>query len=206
MPYFRDREQLYQVLDALFTRLKADPVLCAGLSEADFVLRFKYTEPQGQVTIDLRDHSFTWEFGETTLKSDLDMSQSADTAHLFWLGKLNVIRAIATRKVVSRGQVSKALKLLPVINNSFGLYRQALKDLGYDHLIPVEKARKPLSRKIRLFLRRHLRGLRRANSDYLRLDRSTIPLVDEYRKTEPSFRELSLPRSSPESLWDFPVV
>jgi len=42
---------------------------------------------------------------ETGLKPDLEMIQSADTAHDFWLGRLNVPRAIATRRVVSRGPV-----------------------------------------------------------------------------------------------------
>ena len=74
------------------------------------------------------------------------MIQSGDTAHLFWLGQLNVARAIATRKVVSRGSVPKALALLPAIKPAFDLYPQVLQELGYDEMIPREEEKRDLPR------------------------------------------------------------
>jgi len=51
--------------------------------------------------------------------ADVEMVQSSDTAHEFWLGRLNPVRAIATGKVRARGDVAKALKLLPAIRPAF---------------------------------------------------------------------------------------
>ena len=107
-----------QVLDAFFQRLSEMPDIAEALLAGKFVLRFRYREPEGQVTVDLRQAPITWVLGETDLEPDLEMIQSADVSHQFWLGRVNIPRAIATRKVISRGPVAKALKLLPATDES----------------------------------------------------------------------------------------
>ena len=128
MAYFRDIDHFYEVLDAFFRRLAEREELVEPLLAGKFVLRFRYTDPDGQVTIDLRKGPLNWVFGETELRPDLEMIQSADTAHQFWLGRLNVGRAIATRRVVSRGPVTKALKLLPAVKPAFAVYAETLRE------------------------------------------------------------------------------
>ena len=143
MPTFKDTDHLYQVLDAFFQRLAdqrevADPLVQSGA----MVLRMRYREPQGQVTVDLRQSPISWAFGVSELKPDLELIQDADVAHQFWLGRLNITRAVATRKVVSRGPVSKALKLLPALKPAYPLYSQVLLELGQQQLLPPpEEAR-----------------------------------------------------------------
>ncbi len=141
MPVFRDTDHLYEVLGAFFQRLREDAKISEALLAGNFVLRFRYNNPDGQVTIDLREAPLSWEFGETDLSPDLEMIQSADTAHEFWLGRLNVPRAIATRRVVSRGPVAKALKLLPAIKPAFPVYAETLRDLGEEALLPRPEER-----------------------------------------------------------------
>ena len=182
MPVFRDTDHLYEVLGALFDRLRAEPSVAERLLEGNLVVRFRFTEPEGMVTIDLRQAPITYTFGETDLEPDVEMIQSGDIAHQFWLGRLNVARAIATRKVVSRGSVPKALALLPAIKPAFDIYPQVLRELGYEEMIPEEaRGRRPKARKG--LLARLLGRLRGAAVppaiDYEALRRHFIPLVDD---------------------------
>ena len=118
MPVFRDSDHLYQVLGALFERVRDEPAIAERLLEGNLVVRFRFTDPEGVATVDLRRAPITYTLGESDLEPDVEMTQSGDTAHQFWLGRLNVARAIATRKVVSRGSVPKALALLPASSGS----------------------------------------------------------------------------------------
>ncbi len=164
MPVFRDTDHLYRVLDALFRRIAADGSLSEGLLAGDMVLRFRYREPEGQITVDLRGKVLRWFLGETELEPDLEMIQSADVAHRFWLGRLNVPLAIATRQVVSRGPVPKALQLLPAVKPAFALYADVLRDLGDESLLPKETADAGRLPRIRQQLRRAVRRFRSARA------------------------------------------
>ncbi|RLB48778.1 MAG: sterol carrier protein, partial [Deltaproteobacteria bacterium] len=115
MGTFRDTEQLYRVLDTLFRRLSDRRDVASALLAGRFILRFHYTDPDGQITIDMTGQELSWEVGESSLTPALELFQSADVAHDFWLGELNVPLAIASRKVISRGDITKALSLLPAI-------------------------------------------------------------------------------------------
>ena len=126
MAVFRDTEHLYEVLGALFDRVRQDPVISHRLLEGNLVVRFRFTDPEGVVTIDLRQAPLSYEFGPSDLQPDVEMIQSGDTAHQFWLGRLNTARAIATRRVVARGSVPKALALLPAVKPAFDLYPEVL--------------------------------------------------------------------------------
>ena len=127
MSYFRDTDHLYEVLGALFTRMRGEEAIADKLLEGDLIIRFTYTDPDGQATVDLTKGPISFVMGESGLEPDVEMSQSADTAHLFWLGEVNVPRAIATRKIVARGSVPKALKLLPAVKPAFTIYPEVLR-------------------------------------------------------------------------------
>ncbi|MBW2529672.1 MAG: hypothetical protein JRI23_36185 [Deltaproteobacteria bacterium] len=135
MSVFCDEAALYRVLDALFSKLAQQEEVAKPLLAGNFVLRFRYTEPEAQVTVDLRGSEVRWECGPSDLEPDLEMMQSGDIAHQFWLGKLNVARALATRQVVARGPVGKALKLLPAVKPAFPIYAEVLRELGLDELL-----------------------------------------------------------------------
>ena len=137
MPVFDSTEQLYDVMGALFERIAATPEIADELLEGKMVVRFHWKEPDGQATIDLRRPPIVYTLGSSDLAPDVEMIQSADVAHRFWLGGLNVPQAIATRKVVSKGSVPKALKLLPAVKPAFDLYREVLREKGMEASIPA---------------------------------------------------------------------
>jgi len=205
MRTFRDTEQLYRVLDTLFRRLSDRREVVSALLAGRFVLRFHYTEPDGQITIDMTGQELSWEVGESSLTPALELFQSADVAHDFWLGELNVPLAIASRKVISRGDITKALALLPAVKPAFPIYREVLSELGLGHTVPehTDEASGVVER-----WRRRLEGL--GHDSMGRLRRLThrgrapidfaddglgarIPLVDRLDETPVRFRESDLP-------------
>lgn len=192
MSTFRDADQFYRIMDALFRRVQQTPEVAQALRAGDLVVRFRYHDPQAEITVDLTHDPITWTFGPGDRPADVEMSQSADTSHLFWLGRLNVPRAIATRQVVARGSVPKALALLPAVRPVFGLYEQVLRELGYGELIPpaVEKKQK----KGLKGLRRLLRRAKAPQVDYEALKWHLIPLVEgEVPEPESDFLRPDLP-------------
>jgi len=191
MPIFNDTDHLYQVLGALFRRVQAEPAIADRLLEGNLVVRFRFTDPEGVATIDLRRAPITYTLGESDLEPDVEMIQSGDTAHQFWQGQLNVARAIATRKVISRGSVPKALALLPAVKPAFEIYPQVLRELGYADMVEGDeeeggeewKERKGKERRRLLgrrfgFGRSRQRGFRPVEVDYEGLNRRFIPLVE----------------------------
>ncbi len=58
------------------------------------------------------------DFGETEMEPEVVMSMEADTAHRFWLGKVNVTTALARGQIKASGPVAKILKLVPLTSPS----------------------------------------------------------------------------------------
>lgn len=208
MPTFRDTEQLYRVFDTLLRRVSDRQPIVEALLAGRFVLRFHYTEPEGRITVDLRAPPLRWELGESSLSPDLELFQSADVAHRFWLGELNVPLAIASRKIVSRGDITKALALLPAIKPAFSIYREVLTELGMEQALPqrgrgraggVEHWRRQLLDLRKASFARLQRLARRGRApaafDKSSLEALPVPLVDGLDDSPPRFRAPFVPES-----------
>ena len=70
------------------------------------------------------------DLGHTALEPEVIMTMEADTAHKFWLGKVNVTVALARGQMKAKGPVAKILKLVPLTKPVFPRYRQMLEDAG----------------------------------------------------------------------------
>ena len=134
MPVFKDAEQLYDVLGALFTRLKDDPQVGPSVAKSGLVIRFKYTEPDSEVTIDASKTPVELCFGPCGRTPTVDMSMKADIAHQFWLGKVNLVSALTRGTMVAKGPIPAVMKLLPVITPAYKMYPEILKAKGLGHL------------------------------------------------------------------------
>ena len=53
------------------------------------------------------------------MQPEIVMSMEADTAHKFWLGKVNVTMALAKGQMKAKGPVAKILKLVPLVKPVF---------------------------------------------------------------------------------------
>ena len=75
------------------------------------------------------------DFGETQLEPEVVMTMDADTAHRFWLGKVNVTVALARGQMKAKGPVAKILKLVPLTKPIFPRYRAILEKSGRQDLL-----------------------------------------------------------------------
>jgi putative sterol carrier protein len=70
------------------------------------------------------------DLGETGMDPEVVMTMEADTAHRFWLGKVNVTVALARGQMRAKGPVAKILKLVPLVKPVFPRYRTMLEEAG----------------------------------------------------------------------------
>ena len=140
MPVFKDADALYECLGTLFDTVAQDPTLGPKLGGTGLIIRFVYSDPQAQITVDTKNpppagRFFTIYQGPSDLKAEVLMTMKADVGHTFWLGKVNLLWALARRQIVAEGPIPKILKLLPIITPTYKLYPEILKKLGKADLI-----------------------------------------------------------------------
>lgn len=139
MGLFKDSKDLETVFTAFIAEILAHPLIGPKLTRSKMIIQFQYTDPDHQITINLKDPTkegdlpFAW--GPTSLKPDVMFKQSADFSNRFWQGKENVIAAMAKRLVTAQGSIPKALQLIPIIRPSFRIYPKVLERLGMNHLV-----------------------------------------------------------------------
>jgi hypothetical protein len=135
MPYFKDAEDVYRHLGRLFEDIIADEELGARLKATDAIVQIRMRRPDSQVTIKaLEAEDMVVDFGITELRPEVVLAMDADTAHRFWLGKLNVAVALARGQISARGPVAKILKLIPLVEPVRNRYAAALQDAGREDL------------------------------------------------------------------------
>lgn len=137
MPYFTDIQPFYDALIELFNRLMEDPVVKQKALDSKLIVNFVYTDPVGEVWIDCTGGEVKVLPGKQDLTADATLSMAADTAHRFWLGKLNLIKSLTSGEIESEGSVPKLLKLLPVIKPAFKIYPEVLTEMGLGSIAEV---------------------------------------------------------------------
>jgi SCP-2 sterol transfer family len=129
MAYFKDAQEVYDTIGKLFADLADDPELGPRFRKANTILQYDYREPESKITLRLQeDGPADVDFGETEMEPEVVMSMEADTAHRFWLGKVNVTTALA------RGQ----LKLVPLTKPVYPRYKAQLEAEGREDLVDVD--------------------------------------------------------------------
>ena len=138
MPYFKDADEVYAYMGKLFEDLAADEELSSKFRKANTVVQYQYRNPESQITVDLREGGDGQvDCGETSLEPEVVMTMEADTAHKFWLGKVNVTVALARGQMKAKGPVAKILKLVPLVKPVFPRYKAQLEQAGRDDLLEV---------------------------------------------------------------------
>ena len=128
---FADSATFYSVLGGFLERLKDDPQIGAALHESQLCVRFEYSAPPAVLTIDARGATVQVYRGETFAGNpEVTMRMSADFAHAFWHGRINLVSALTRRQVTAKGNLPKTLRLLPILKPAYALYPQYLKELG----------------------------------------------------------------------------
>ncbi|MDP9227890.1 MAG: SCP2 sterol-binding domain-containing protein [Actinomycetota bacterium] len=136
MPYFKDAQEVYDTIGKLFADLAEDEELAPEFRKANTIVQYDYREPESKITIRLKeDEPGDVDFGETEMEPEVVMSMEADTAHLFWLGQVNVTVALARGQIKAKGPVAKILKLVPLTKPVFPRYKAQLEAQGREDLV-----------------------------------------------------------------------
>ncbi len=139
MAYFKDAQAVYDTIGKLFAELAKDEELAPKFRKANTILQYQYREPDSKITLRLQeDQPGDVDFGETEMEPEVVMSMEADTAHRFWLGKVNVTVALARGQIKARGPVAKILKLVPLTKPVFPRYKAQLEADGHEDLVNVD--------------------------------------------------------------------
>ena len=141
MSVFRDSAQFYECVGELMDRAKKDPYIGKKISKSGIIMQFLYSDPEAITTINGKDNPtqpgayVDVIHGACDLEPDVVMSMKADTAHAFWLGKVNLIAALSNKEIIASGAIPKILKLLPAVQPLYKVYPALLKEKGYNNLI-----------------------------------------------------------------------
>ena len=136
MPCFSDAHEVYDTIGRLFRELVEDDELGPRFRQADTIVQYRYSEPDSVITVRLEEAGpGEVDFGETDMEPEVTMTMKADTAHRFWLGKVNVTMAIARGEIKAEGPVAKILRLVPLTKPVFPRYRALLEESGREDLI-----------------------------------------------------------------------
>ncbi len=136
MAYFKDADEVYSFIGRLFEDLATDDELGPKFRKANTIVQYRYTNPDSEITVKMIDgEEGQVDFGHSDLEPEVVMSMEADTAHKFWLGKVNVTVALARGQMKAKGPVAKILKLVPLVKPVFPRYRAMLEDSGRSDLV-----------------------------------------------------------------------
>lgn len=136
MAYFKDEQEVYEYLGKLFQDLTDDEELAPRFQKANTIVQYQYRNPESMITVKLIDgEDGQVDLGKSALEPEVVMSMDADTAHRFWLGKVNVTVALARGQMKAKGPVAKILKLVPLTKPVFPRYKRMLEDAGRQDLV-----------------------------------------------------------------------
>ena len=135
MGVFKDTDHVYECIGGLFDKMSVDEAIGPKLRKAGIVLRFRYNDPEAIITVDCTQDGtdgahINWHRGEADLDALVEMSMTSDTAHKFWLGKVNLLTALTKREIKAKGPIPKVLKLLPIIKPGYKMYKEHLQAIG----------------------------------------------------------------------------
>jgi len=190
MAVYKDREEFEAILSRLWDRILESPEIVESIGGVKIIARFRYTDYPSMLYIDNTGEAprYYWNPAEE-VTPDVDMILSSETSHKFWMEDLNVPMAIAGRKIIPKGSVQKALKLMPALKPAFAIYPDVLKEFGRDDMLK-KRVNAKVKKKASLFDRFNFRGNKEVRPEVLPLfplmfgaDTARSPVL---RREEPS--------------------
>jgi len=131
MGMFESAEKFEEIIVGFFKLMGETPQIADKLLASGMIIRFKYTDPDLVVVVDASGDKIDVRPHDTETKAIVEMSMSADVAHRFWFGKVNLTVALTRKEMVAKGPIPKVLKLLPAIKPAYAMYPKYLEENGY---------------------------------------------------------------------------
>jgi len=114
MAVFNDKETMEVIYTEIWTQLTRETDIGLKMKEAGISILFRFTDPDMVMYIDENGALF----GEAAeaQRPVITESLSGDTAHRFWLNKIDITRALASHQIKAKGSATKMLQLLPLLS------------------------------------------------------------------------------------------
>src|SRR5439155_17566549 len=136
MAYFTSEQEVYDTIGKLFLDLAQDDELFRRFQRSNTIVQYDLRDPDSRITVRMKeDEEPKVDLGTTDLDPEVVMTMDADTAHRFWLGKVNVTVALARGQIKAKGPVAKILQLVPLVKPVFPRYQQMLEEAGRQDLV-----------------------------------------------------------------------
>jgi len=131
MPYCKNAEQIYAVMQALFERMREmTPNPVDALTASHIIIRINLTDPEAQITLNGRKRPVKIAYGKQPGRADLELSLAAETLHLILLDQYSIKQGFSNGELKVRGPIWKALSFADVFREGRAYYPQVLPDEG----------------------------------------------------------------------------
>ena len=128
---FADSETFETVLGGFFRQIGSAPAVAKKLLDSNLIIRFIYTDPDVVLLVDCSGDTIDVRPGDRDTPAEVEMTMTADIAHKFWFGKVNLTAALTRGQMKAKGPVPKILKLLPAIKPTYAMYPAYLEEYEY---------------------------------------------------------------------------
>lgn len=131
MPFYANSEELYKMLELLFSRIgEKDPGAAYAVSQSRLLMRLRLNSPLAVVTFNGRQDPLQILYGASNPRSDIELEMPADMLHQILLTELPLKKAVGSGKMRVRGPFLKAFVFGDIFRSGQALYPQVLEDLG----------------------------------------------------------------------------
>ena len=131
MTFYRDANQIYAVMQALFDQLRHEtPNPVDTLATSRLSIRLVLTDPDAQILINSKKRPVEVKYGPTNGRVDLEIGMTSEQLHLILLDEYSIKSGFANGELKVRGQVWKALSLADIFIKGRSYYPQMLQDQG----------------------------------------------------------------------------
>jgi hypothetical protein len=140
MGAFASSEEFRKVMDRTFDLMSTDPEMGPKLRDARTPQRFEFPDLDLVVNITAADEvedgqHLRWEWSDAVAwEPEVEMAMDSEVANRYFQGKENIAIALARRRIKSKGNIKKALELIPITKPVFARYREML-ERDYPHLL-----------------------------------------------------------------------
>lgn len=124
MPIFTTKVA-HDLFGDLWTKMIKETVFGPKLKESNMSISYVIDEPDITMFVDGDGPLFDDEARAKV--ATVTMKMNGDTVHKFWLKKLFIPKALATRQIRAKGPVGKILQLLPLLKPGQALYPEYCK-------------------------------------------------------------------------------
>jgi hypothetical protein len=129
MPVYANSDQLYGLMQALFTRIgEVDPSAAQTVSNSKLILRMRTSSPVTEVIFNGRQNPLKIIYGASSLRPDIELEISADLLHGILLEEITMRSALSTGKLKLRGPIWKAFVFENIFHAGQAIYPQLLRE------------------------------------------------------------------------------